>query len=132
MSEERRATDEQIAEWSAVCSIPDRARSFVAVLDALLAERIECESRFTVAALDTPAVVYMGDDRDWLAWGCRPRDAGEGHDGHVSHGHASHPGQVKCSCGEFLGLYCWVMSDDWVDPPPCPLCPPDRREGSTP
>lgn len=34
-----RATDDQITQWSEVCSIPDRARAFGAVLDALKAER---------------------------------------------------------------------------------------------
>lgn len=128
-----RATDEQISAWSDMrLNVIPRAGAFGDVLDALIAERKECESRFTVDTLDAAAVTYMGNDPEWLAWGCRPREPGRGHDGHISHCHASHGNSWRCSCGEFMGCFSIVLTGEEAEPPPCPLCPPDNEAGSTP
>lgn len=124
-----RASDVQIAAWNDMRpNVIPRAGAFGDVLDALIAERRECESRPTVQP--QWAVSYMGNDPEWLAWGCCPADE-RGHAGHIVHGHASHGNMYRCSCGEGRGVFSAVLTgaEDDYDPPPCPLCPPT---GSTP
>lgn len=127
-----RATEEQIAAWEDMrLNVLPRAGAYSDVLDALIAERRECESRPKIQP--HWSVSYMGNDPEWLAWGCNVRDE-TGHAGHISHGHASHGNSFYCSCGESLpGCFSVVIpDDDWTPPDSCPLCPAPISGGTTP